>query len=205
VAGHTTRIGLGVTVLVRPYRPPLPTAKWVASLQVLSGERLTLGVGAGWMPAVFRALGVPRAARGRLTDETLAFLHCCFAQDEVEVNGQTFLFWPRPARPPLLVGGSGEHCRQRVVRHADGWMPTGLDPATLAAPVADLRARMAATGKPAPEVIPVGRLPLEELVATRERLAALAEVGVTGVVHAARDSTTDEFRRITDDYAAVLS
>src|SRR5690554_5404902 len=102
LAGATRRIGLGTGVLVLPYRPPLATAKWVATIQELSGGRLRLGVGAGWMAAEFRAVGVPRERRGRITDATLAFLRECFARDEVERNGQRFLFLPRPERPPIL-------------------------------------------------------------------------------------------------------
>src|SRR5688572_33222501 len=63
LAGATERIGLGTAVLVVPYRPALPTAKVIATLQELSGGRLALGVGAGWMEAEFRALGVPRERR----------------------------------------------------------------------------------------------------------------------------------------------
>jgi alkanesulfonate monooxygenase SsuD/methylene tetrahydromethanopterin reductase-like flavin-dependent oxidoreductase (luciferase family) len=58
VAGCTTRVGLGTGVLVLPYRPALPTAKWVATIQELSGGRLLLGVGVGWMEAEFRAVPV---------------------------------------------------------------------------------------------------------------------------------------------------
>src|SRR5262249_8499675 len=60
LAGATERVGLGTAVLILPYRPALPTAKWIATVQELSGERLRLGVGVGWMAAEFRALGVPR-------------------------------------------------------------------------------------------------------------------------------------------------
>ena len=63
LAGCTERIGLGTGVLVLPYRPALATAKWVATVQELSGGRLILGVGAGWMAAEFAAVGVPRATR----------------------------------------------------------------------------------------------------------------------------------------------
>src|SRR5262250_981310 len=91
LAGATTRIGLGTGVLVLPYRPPLATAKWIATIQELSGGRLLLGVGAGWMHAEFRAVGVDRRRRGALTDATLAFLQRCFAADEAESNGQRFL------------------------------------------------------------------------------------------------------------------
>src|SRR5881396_3828850 len=106
LAGVTTRIGLGTAVLVVPYRPPLPTAKWVATIQELSGGRLLLGVGVGWMVPEFRAAGVDHVRRGKLTDETLAFLDRCFADDLVEVHGQAFLFRPRPARPPMFIGGA---------------------------------------------------------------------------------------------------
>ena len=100
LAGATTRVGLGTGVLVLPYRPALPTAKWVATIQELSAGRLVLGVGVGWMNAEFRALGVERRRRGAIADETLAFLDRCFADDVVEANGQPFLFRPRPQRPP---------------------------------------------------------------------------------------------------------
>src|SRR3989304_4087045 len=68
LAGKTARIGLGTGVLILPYRPALPTAKAIATVQELSGGRLRLGVGVGWMEAEFRALGVPRAERGRRPD-----------------------------------------------------------------------------------------------------------------------------------------
>jgi probable F420-dependent oxidoreductase len=122
LAGVTSRIGLGTGVLNLPYRPPLPTAKQIATVQELSGGRLRLGVGLGWMHAEFRALGVDRRRRGRLTDETLAFLRQCFAADDVVAHGQPFLFLPRPAPPPIFVGGSPPHALTRTVRYGDGWI-----------------------------------------------------------------------------------
>ena len=84
IAGTTERIGIGTAILNLPYRPPLPTAKAIATVQELSGGRLRLGVGVGWMEAEFRALEVDRSRRGALSDDVLAFLHECFANDEVE-------------------------------------------------------------------------------------------------------------------------
>ena len=136
LAGSTSRIGLGTGVLILPYRPALPTAKAVATVQDLSGGRLRLGVGVGWMKPEFRAVGVERKDRGRITDETLAFFGECFASDEVEANGQPFLFRPRPPRPPLYVGGAPPHALERAARFADGWMPMGGDPEKLAPHVA---------------------------------------------------------------------
>ena len=105
LAGATQRIRLGVGVLILPYRSALPTAKQIASVQELSGERLILGVGVGWMPEEFKALGMDRSKRGRTTDATLDLLNRCFEDDQVVQNGQPFLFKPRPAKPPVLIGG----------------------------------------------------------------------------------------------------
>jgi len=203
LAGATARIGLGTAVLILPYRPPLPTAKWIATLQELSGGRLRLGVGVGWMTPEFRALGVPRARRGVLADEALAFLRRCFAEDVMEAHGQRFLFRPRPAAPPILVGGGGAHALERVVRHGDGWMPMGADPEALRAPIADLRGRAALAGRSAPRVVALGGLPLDDPARARERLAALEEVGVDHVVHGQRYAAAREFARLADALAGL--
>jgi len=78
LAGATERIRLGVSVLVLPYRPAVLTAKQVATIQELSGERMILGVGVGWMKPEFDALGVDKRQRGRLTDETLRVIRHLF-------------------------------------------------------------------------------------------------------------------------------
>src|SRR5437867_12715269 len=84
IAGCTRRIGLGTSVLVLPYRPSLPTAKWVATIQELSAGRFLLGVGVGWMAAEFRAVGADLRRRSALTDATLDSFERCFADDVVE-------------------------------------------------------------------------------------------------------------------------
>lgn len=197
-AGITERVRLGASVLIAPYRPPLPTAKWLAAIQELSGGRLCAGFGVGWMAAEFRALGVDRRQRGALTDTTLEVINQCFASDEVELNGQTFLFSPRPARPPLLIGGAAATAFPRIVRYGDGWIPTGLDPTALRAPAAELRAAMSAAGKAAPEIIPLATLPLEDIGAAADLLAEYRDAGATGIDHPARYNTVDEFKRNAD-------
>ena len=183
LAGITERVGLGVGVLIVPYRPALLSAKWIATIQELSAGRLILGVGVGWMDKEFRALGVDPRRRGAITDATLEFLHACFAGDEGEANGQRFLFRPRPPRPPILVGGAPPHALARAARFGDGWLPMGADPQALRAPIADLRRRFAEAGREAPEVIAMGRLPLDDPPRAREQLAALSGIGVTGLVY----------------------
>jgi probable F420-dependent oxidoreductase len=207
LAGATTRIGLGTAVLILPYRPALPTAKWIASIQELSGGRLRIGVGVGWMPAEFRALGVDRSRRGALADETLGFLKRCFDPGEggdiVEANGQEFLFRPRPPRPPIFVGGAPPHALARAIRFGDGWMPMGSDPEKLRAPIAELKQLAAENGRAVPEVVAMGRLPLEEPGRAAEQLASLSQIGVTRLVHAERYPDAAAFQRIAERLAAL--
>jgi probable F420-dependent oxidoreductase len=198
LAGATTRVGLGTSVLVLPYRPPLPTAKWVATVQELSSGRLRLGVGVGWMQAEFRALGVDPRRRGALTDETLAFIDRCFADDVVEANGQQFLFRPRPPRPPLFIGGAPPHAFRRALAHGAGWMPMGLDPDALGPPAADLRARAARKGLGPPEIAVLTRLPLEDPSASRDVLARYAAAGATRVIHGERYADAAAFLAMLD-------
>ena len=195
LAAKTTRIGLGTGVLILPYRPALPTAKAIATLQELSGGRLRLGVGVGWMEAEFRALGVPRARRGRDTDATLAFLRRCFESDVVRANEQDFLFLPRPARPPIYVGGAGEHALRRVVRFADGWLPMMGDPAKIAAGRVRLRELADETGRTIPEIVAFSAFDPNEPERIPERLGALAEAGVARIVAGVRYATADDFAR----------
>lgn len=203
LAASTTRIGLGTGVLNIPYRPPLPTAKALATVQELSGGRLRFGVGVGWMGSEFRALGVERSERGRLTDQGLAFIRDCFARDEVEANGQRFLFLPRPARPPIYVGGSGPHALARTVAYGDGWLPMGGDPAKLKGPIAELRALAEDAGKPVPEVKLMTMLPLAEPQKAKDNAAALAEIGVTSLIQAMRYDAVGEFEDAVGKLAEV--
>ena len=195
LAAATDRIRLGTGVLVLPYRPRLATAKWVATIQELSAGRFLFGVGAGWMDAELQVIGAPRARRGAITDETLEFVHRCFAADEVEEKGQRFLFLPRPKRPPIFVGGAGPAALRRAARFGEGWMPNGSDPQKLAGSIAELGRLFAEAGKAPPEVIALTSLPLDEAERATERARALTRVGVTGIVHASRYGSAAEFAR----------
>ena len=204
LAGVTTRIGLGTGVLVLPYRPMLATAKWIATIQELSGGRLLLGVGAGWMDAEFRALGVAKNQRGKITDATLAFLHRCFAGDEVELNGQPFLFLPRPQRPPIFVGGAAPHALRRTIRFGDVWMPIGGAPEALRPPIAALREMAAAAGKPVPAVALTTTLPLDDPPRAVEQARAFADAGVTHILHAWRYPDPVAFAKVAETLARAI-
>ena len=198
LAGATRSVCLGTGVLILPYRPALPTAKWIATIQELSGDRFLLGVGSGWMDSEFRALGVPKETRGRRTDATHEFLHRAFAADEVVENGQRFLFRPRPSRPPIFVGGSAEVAIPRAVRFGDGWMPNAGDADRLASDVRRLREAFAAAGKPAPEVVALTSLGLDDPQRAAMRARELVAAGATRVVHAQRYADERHFGAIAE-------
>lgn len=203
LAAATTRIRLGTAVLVLPYRPPLPTAKAIATVQELSGGRLELGVGVGWMVAEFRALGVSHRTRGRDTDTTLVFLREAFdaSNDEVALNGQPFVFRPNPPRPRIWIGGAAPHALDRTARLGDGWMPMGDDPEKLAAAAASLRQRFEDAGRGVPEIAAFGALGRASRQEDLDRLAALEEIGVTEYVQGARYDDLDGFLRSMEPYA----
>ena len=201
LAGSTTHIRLGTAVLILPYRPPLPTAKSVATLQELSGGRLLLGVGVGWMKPEFRALGVPREARGRRTDETLEFLHACFAADTVEANGQPFLFRPRPPRPPILVGGSGPHALARTVAWGDSWLPMRMAPDALAGQLAELHQLAEEAGRTPPGLTALAPMPRDEANGL-STLAAHRDLGAERLIAAQRYRDVDEYLHRLDALAA---
>jgi len=200
LAAATDRIELGTAVLILPYRPALPTAKAIATIQELSGERLQLGVGIGWMKAEFRALGVDPTARGRIADETLDFIHAAFDApgDETVSMGQRFVFRPRPRKPRIWIGGTAPHALERAARAGDGWMPMTSDPAELAEPIAELRARFRDAGRGAPKVAAFGALGHESQAADLEQLAALESLGVTDFIQGARYDDLDGFSRALD-------
>src|SRR5580700_7700927 len=142
VAAVTERVRLGTSVIVLPMRHPLPLAKELSTLHNLSGGRLILGVGVGWLEPEFAALGVPFNERGRRLDEGLAMMRAVWTQDPVTFHSQTIpavidgmTMTPMPASPiPLWLGGKSDAALRRTIRVADGWHGSGLTPAD-AAPI----------------------------------------------------------------------
>jgi probable F420-dependent oxidoreductase len=134
VAGATERLRLVTSVLVLPYRNPVVTAKMIASLDVLSGGRLTLGVGAGWLKEEFEALNSPAfEARGAVTDEWIAIFKQLWSQSPASFDGRFYQYTdircePFPIQkphPPIWIGGHSRAALRRTARHGDGWHPVG--------------------------------------------------------------------------------
>jgi probable F420-dependent oxidoreductase len=144
-AAVTRSVGLGTSVLVVPQHPLLELANSLASLDSLSGGRLTLGVGVGWSEGEYVALGQDFHHRGDQLDEALALWRTVWEDDPASFHGPTVQFedlrvLPQPAhRIPFWVGGTGPRAERRAVEHGDGYHFIGLTPAQIAEPIRRLR------------------------------------------------------------------
>jgi probable F420-dependent oxidoreductase len=155
VAGITSRVEIGAAILIAPYRHPLLLAKMVASADQLSGGRLILGVGLGWLESESDLMGVPHRRRARIADETLAAMRACWESEEPHFRGDVwqldgFHFAPRPhgnRRLPVLVGGATTAALRRAVRFGDGWIGDGQTFEELEASLAQLEPELAAAGR----------------------------------------------------------
>ncbi|MDE2581333.1 MAG: TIGR03619 family F420-dependent LLM class oxidoreductase [Rhodospirillales bacterium] len=136
VAAKTERIRLVAAVLVVPHRPAVLAAKMLATIDVLSGGRLTVGVGAGWLKAEFDAVvTTPFAARGAVTDEYLAAFLALWTQDRPRFEGAYTRFAdlvlaPKPVQqphPPIWVGGESPPALRRAARFGQAWYPIGTN------------------------------------------------------------------------------
>jgi probable F420-dependent oxidoreductase len=137
LAAATTRIRLLTSVMVVPHRNPMFTAKALATIDVLSQGRVTVGCGAGWMDEEFRAIGVPPfAERGKVTDEYLRVFKILWTEDDPRFAGSyanfgDISFLPKPAQkphPPLWIGGESPAAFRRVIALGDAWYPIGSNP-----------------------------------------------------------------------------
>ncbi|MEU8659548.1 TIGR03619 family F420-dependent LLM class oxidoreductase [Actinoplanes philippinensis] len=135
LAAVTERVRLGVGLIVLPQRQPVLLAKQVTSLDVLSGGRLTVAVGAGYVEPELNAMGVTLAERGARTEEYLRVMRALWGA-EPSFEGRFVSFsgvvqHPSPVQrphPPIVVGGHSAAAYRRAVRHGSGWYGWGLDP-----------------------------------------------------------------------------
>ena len=182
LSGVTSTIKIGSGVLIAPYREILPTAKQIASIQELSGNRLLLGIGLGWMEAEFKALGVDRKKRGKITDEFLTFMHEAFSQDEVQLNEQKFIFKPRPPKPPFYIGGSKDYSIKRAARLGDGWIPLVNEPEELKENLKSYKELCKSLKKESDKVSVVSGLNLNDKASSKEKLTKFEDMGIERLV-----------------------
>jgi probable F420-dependent oxidoreductase len=188
VAAACPTLRLGTAVMAAPTRSPVVLAKQAATLDVLSGGRLTLGLGAGWLPEEFEAVGVPIGERMARLEEAVEVLRILWREPVASFAGRFTRFdgvvsSPKPPRGtiPIVMGGRTPAGARRAGRLADGFFPTGRDPAELSELFAVARAAAEDAGRD-PAAL--------ELIAGGARDAAGAEalmnLGVTHIVTSTR-------------------
>lgn len=195
IAGRTTRVRLGTGILQAALRRPAVLAKSAATLDVLSGGRLDLGVGVGWQREEYDAAGLRFEDRGQLLDECLAVCQALWRDSPASYATQTLHFgpvhsFPHPAQPdgvPVWVSGTlNPRVVGRIARFASGWIPWGEEMADPAAAIPRLRESLSALGRDPLSLRVLGRLPLRsggdgklDLGRTMDGVSSQVDAGVT--------------------------
>lgn len=185
MAAVTSRLRFSTAVYIAPLRHPLLVAKSVATAAVISGGRVSLGVGVGWLREEFDQLSRDYTGRGQDLDESIAVMRAVWTGGMVEHHGERYDFdrlqmSPAPPAPiPIWVGGSSERALRRAAVLGDGWIGPGSDPEEVPALVARLHALRREAGResePFETIVPVTSPPDPGL------FRRLGDQGVTGVV-----------------------
>jgi probable F420-dependent oxidoreductase len=208
-AAATTTVRLATGIIILPQRNPVVFAKQVASLDVVSGGRVILGIGVGYLEPEFRAIGANYEDRGAVTDEHLEAMQHLWYDDKPEYHGRFAEFsgvdaHPRPVQQPIpiVIGGHTPRAYRRAVARGHGWYGFAMTPETAAASLrglrraADLVERPAQLGQLEITVTPRGRL-------TPETAAQFAELGVDRLVPVPRPDLDGAARTIETSLAAV--
>ena len=154
LAGRTEHVKLATHVYLLGLRHPFISARAVATLDIVSGGRAIVGIGAGWLGSEWEAIGLDFASRGRRVDEAVEVCRRLWTDDVIEHHGEFFdfgpvMFEPKPVQkpPPVIVGGESPPALRRAARLGDGWI--GLDHTldTIGAPIEKLRALRADAGR----------------------------------------------------------
>ena len=202
VAAVSPTIRLGTAVMAAPTRSPVVLAKQAATLDVLAGGRLTLGLGGGWLPEEFEAVGVPIGERMARLEEAVEVLRTLWRDPVASFDGRFTRFAdvvssPKPPRGtiPIVLGGRTPAGARRAGRLADGFFPTGRDPAELV-DLFDIARKAAADAGRDPDAL--------ELIAGGARDArgaeALLRLGVTHIVTSTRATTPADLPAALDAY-----
>ena len=155
VAAQTHRVRLGTSIVNLPFHNPLVLARRFATLDVLSGGRVCVGLGNGWSADEFEAAGVPTERRGKRIDEALAVLKAVWTSEPIEFNGEFFRIarscvQPKPVQkphPPIYYAAFTPPAMRRVALEADGWNPAGLPVAAMKAMFHSIREMAAKAGR----------------------------------------------------------
>ena len=225
IGALTERVRLGTTVLVLPYLNPLTLAKSAATLDAMSGGRVTLGVGVGALREENEALGSDFSTRGAYSNESIRIMRELWSAEDASFSGRFFdfgpvKFSPKPVQPggvPILIGGMSRAAMRRCARLGDGWHPNGGTIESVGAAFASIRQDAERRGRDPDAISLVVRCELDVLdapaddptapmVGTPDELARSVErfrsVGASEIVLGISDSDIDRARRIQDAFAA---
>lgn len=195
IAGQTTRVRLGTSVLLAALRRPVVLAKTAATLDVLSGGRLDIGVGVGWQREEYEAAGLDFDRRGAALEQSLEVCHRLWTHPVAEFDDGSLRFerihqMPKPAQPggvPIWVSGTvNPPMLRRLARYGSGWIPWGSDAGDLVNAIPRVRAALEAAGRDPHTVGVVGNIPVPrdpsgglDLAAAMAPVEQLASAGVT--------------------------
>jgi probable F420-dependent oxidoreductase len=226
VAAVTERVKLGTTILVLPHRHPVLAAKCLSTLDHLSGGRVILGAGVGWMKEEIELLGAPFDRRGAWSDEAIRIMRTCWRDERARHQGTFFSFeeigmFPKPARGdiPIWIGGHTARALKRVVALGDGWHAAFASLDALEHGIALLRSECARQGRPFEELAITVRAGLairsaapgpdrkalqgtaEQIVEDLKRYQAL---GVSTVLLETRQRDLDDMLGIYETFARTI-
>ena len=208
LAARTERIRLGTGILVLPEHHPLQLAKRCATIDRLSGGRLFLGVGVGWMREEVAALGIDPDERGSRSDEAIDALRVIWQEEEPSFHGRHFDFGPvrsqpKPVQPsiPILVGGHAPAAARRAGRRGDGFFPLGLSGEVLDQRWAQVQQAAVEAGRDPASV----SLTLGGLLGDPTAITDAVERGAERVVLSTRTDDLDELRHQMDAAVTVVA
>jgi len=214
----TSRIRFATNILLAALRRPIVLAKTAATIDVLSGSRLDLGVGVGWQAAEYEAAGLSFSSRGAQLDHTLAVCQQVWANERASFDDGQLAFTdlhqhpkPRDGGVPIWVSGTvNRRAMERLARFGVGWIPWGPDAADLTAAIPRMRRAVTELGGDGANVGVVGSLPTTyhedgeiDGAATLESVPRLVEAGVTDFRSNARFVTTGE--ALTDQIGSFVA
>jgi len=226
LAALTTRVRFGTNILIAALRRPVTLAKELATIDVLSGGRLDLGVGVGWQAEEYEAAGLSYAERGRLLDHTIEVVQLLWREQSATYDGEGLTFanihqMPKPLQPggvPVWVSGTvNPRAMQRLARFGSGWIPWGDDAADVASGIAKMRAAVADLGRDPADLGIVGNAPMVrdadgnlDVAAAVAAAPAMVEAGVTDVRFTLvppreRAAATDYLSGVVEQFRAAVA
>lgn len=207
-AANTSKLKIGTGISLIPQRDPIVTAKVVASLDMMSNGRFTLGIGGGWNVEEMEQHGANYKTRFKLMRERVLAMKALWTEDEASFDGEMVKIekswsWPKPVQkphPPVILGGETKYTLDRVVDFCDGWLPRvtpNFDPAEQ---MARLRQAADAAGRDMSELsVTLFRAPTEP-----QKLEACQQAGISAGLFQLPSADRDTILKLLDEYAPLL-